>query len=148
MAGWVNDEVSTRVGTSLDVHTSVSPVDRRVEDSEADSDVEDGFDPEVDRYLQGIKGERIALEKEDEFVRKLIDPKLPTEDEIERHRLTGHVNYRNWCGVCVRARGKESGHFRTGDKERKMPEYSFDYCFPGNELGFKWTILVLSLIHI
>ena len=23
-----------------------------------------------------------------------------------------------------------------------MPEYSFDYCFPGDEMGFKWTVLV------
>ena len=26
--------------------------------------------------------------------------------------------------------------------ERKVPEYHFDYCFPGDELGFKCTILV------
>ena len=31
---------------------------------------------------------------------------------------------------------------RDSGKERKLPEYSWDYCFPGDELGFKWTILV------
>ena len=34
------------------------------------------------------------------------------------------------------------GHQKEGGKDRKVPEYHFDYCFPGNELGFKWTILV------
>ena len=27
-------------------------------------------------------------------------------------------------------------------KERVLPEYSWDYCFPGDELGVKWTVLV------
>ena len=25
---------------------------------------------------------------------------------------------------------------------RALPEYAWDYCFPGDELGFKWTVLV------
>ena len=33
------------------------------------------------------------------------------------------------------------GH-RRDEKERILPEYSFDYCFPGDELGYKWTVLV------
>ena len=33
------------------------------------------------------------------------------------------------------------GHFKDGDKERVLPEYSFDYCSPGDELGFKWIVL-------
>ena len=33
-------------------------------------------------------------------------------------------------------------HPRDTGKERKLPEYGFDYCFPGDELGFKWTVLV------
>ncbi len=28
------------------------------------------------------------------------------------------------------------------NKERHLPEYSWDYCFPGDELGFKWSVLV------
>jgi hypothetical protein len=27
-------------------------------------------------------------------------------------------------------------------KERNVPACDFDYCFPGDELGFKWTVLV------
>ena len=27
-------------------------------------------------------------------------------------------------------------------KDRKFPEYRWDYCFPGDEVGFKFTVLV------
>ena len=33
-------------------------------------------------------------------------------------------------------------HRRDEGNMRKLPEYSWDYCFPGDELGFKWTVLV------
>ena len=33
-------------------------------------------------------------------------------------------------------------HKDSGDKARELPEYRFDYCFPGDELEFKWTVLV------
>ena len=47
------------------------------------------------------ESERFELDKEDEFIRKLIDPKLPTEKELRFHRVRGHADYRNWCPVCV-----------------------------------------------
>jgi hypothetical protein len=75
-------------------------------------------------------------------VKKIVDPKLPTEEEIQRHYVCGHIPYRNWCHVCVKAQGRETQHREIGDKERLVPEYSWDYCFPGDEFGFKWTILV------
>ena len=33
-------------------------------------------------------------------------------------------------------------HKRDDGKERVYPEYSFDYCFPGDEFGYRWTVLV------
>ena len=33
-------------------------------------------------------------------------------------------------------------HLSTEGKERQLPEYAFDYCFPGDEFGYKWTVLV------
>ena len=33
-------------------------------------------------------------------------------------------------------------HQEDSGKERKLPEYQMDYCFPGDGLGFKWTGLV------
>ena len=33
-------------------------------------------------------------------------------------------------------------HAKDKGGERKLPEYHFDYCFPGDEMGYKWTVLV------
>ena len=33
-------------------------------------------------------------------------------------------------------------HTKDKGKARDLPEYNWDYCFPGDELGFKWTVLV------
>ena len=107
--------------------------------NEEDSDADD------EGIIQGEKGEdveRLGLPKEEDFVRKFRDPKLPSEEEVERHFISGHVPYRSWCGVCVRSKGRDMDHVRDGGKERLLPEYSWDYCFPGDELGFKWTVLV------
>ena len=92
--------------------------------------------------FEGEALERIRLEKEGKFMRKRSGPKLPSEEEVAMHCLMGHVNYRSRCEICVQACGKEWDHRRKEDQERKFPEYSFDYCFPGDEFGFKWTVLV------
>ena len=33
-------------------------------------------------------------------------------------------------------------HYRDKGGTRVLPEYSWDYCFPGDEFGHKWTVLV------
>ena len=33
-------------------------------------------------------------------------------------------------------------HYRDKGGARVLPEYSWDYCFPGDEFGHKWTVLV------
>ena len=103
----------------------------------------DDIDDEViDIKPEGIEGERLGLEEEGEFIRKLPDPRLPSAEEVERHFISGHLPYRNWCPVCVKSKGKDASHLRDSGSARGIPEYSFDYCFPGNELGFKWVVLV------
>ena len=42
----------------------------------------------------------------------------------------------------MQARGKEDPHKRDGGKDRRLPEYSYDFCFLGDERGYKWTVLV------
>ena len=37
-------------------------------------------------------------------------PYMPTSDERERHYVSGHLPYRNWCHVCIQAKGKEDDH--------------------------------------
>ena len=53
-----------------------------------------------------------------------------------------HLPFQNWCPHCVRAKGKDMDHRKVGDKQRGLAEFAFDYCFPGNELGYKLTVLV------
>ena len=44
--------------------------------------------------------------------------------------------------ACVKAKGKDLDHRGAVDKEMKLSEYCFDYCFPGDEFGYKLTVLV------
>ena len=39
-------------------------------------------------------------------VTKMLDPKLPSREEVLAHQLT-HIPYRNWCPHCIKVRGKE-----------------------------------------
>ena len=66
---------------------------------------------------------------------------MPTQKKVEDHERT-HLPYRNWCSVCVRAKGGDADHRRDVGKERGLSEYSFDACFPRDELGCKLTVLV------
>ena len=92
---------------------------------------EDGDDEGVMGEPQGELVERLGLPVEGDFVRKLADPKLPSGDEVERHRVAGHIPYRNWCPICVKSKGKDMDHMRGEGNDRGVPEYSWDYCFPG-----------------
>ena len=92
--------------------------------------------------LEGEDVDRLALEKDGGDVKKLVDPLLPNKREVDEHWVRGHIPYRNWCEVCVRSRGREMDHQKDKGRERKLPEYHFDYCFPGDEFGFKWIVLV------
>ena len=73
-------------------------------------------------------------------LRSILDPCLPSEAEVRRHALT-HLPYRSWCPHCVRGQGKDSAH-RRAEAVGKLPEFSWDYCFPGDEDGHKLTVLV------
>ena len=97
---------------------------------------------EEEAEMQGVEGERIRPEREKEKVlKKILDPMRPTEKEVEQHNIT-HLPYRNWCPHCVRAKGKDADHRKAENGERILPEFSFDYAFPGNEFGYKLTVLV------
>ena len=65
----------------------------------------------------GEEAERFEAEDEGEFIRKMNDPRLPSREEIERHCIGGHVEYRDWCDMCVRARGRDMPI--VGTKERQ-----------------------------
>eukprot|EP00973_Karenia_brevis_P028540 3933581-Karenia_brevis.AAC.1 len=67
---------------------------------------------------------------------------LPSEQEVKEHYEMGHAVYRSWCSACVRSRSKEWDHRKDSGKDRNLSEYSWEYCFPGDECGYKWTVLV------
>ena len=71
----------------------------------------------------------------------MMDPKLPTAEEVRQHNLT-HLPYRSWCPHCVRGRGRERDHKKKEAESEGVPEYHLDYCFPGDEDGNKLTTLV------
>ena len=85
--------------------------------------------------------QRLEADRDDQVVRKLPDPRLPSQKDVELHELT-HLPYRNWCPVCVRCRGRDLDHRKSVDEERGMSEYAFDYCFPGDEFEFHLGVLV------
>ena len=96
---------------------------------------EEGKDEEIEEEAPEEQGQRKT--------KRMLDPKLPSSEEVREHNLT-HMPYRNWCPHCVRGRGKEMDHKKKekGDSEMEIPEYHLDYCFPGDEEGEKLTILV------
>ena len=67
---------------------------------------------------------------------KLVtSPIRPSAEAIEQHFAAGHVGYRNWCPVCVMARGREDAHPRQREEDEDdksgLPIISMDY----NELN-------------
>ena len=74
-------------------------------------------------------------------MKKAIDPLLPSAGEVAEHALS-RLPFRSWCPHCIRGRGKETGHRRSPHSERGVDEFHLDYCFPGDEFGFKLTVLV------
>ena len=73
----------------------------------------------------GGEAGRADVQEGGNFIKRLIGPRLPTEEEVERHKLT-HLPCRNWCPECVTAKGQDLDHCSAVDKERKLSEYCFD----------------------
>jgi len=75
--------------------------------------------------------------------KKILDPKLPTQAEIEEHYLT-HIPYRSWCKHCTRGRGEAHPHRRVHKEERAVPEVHMDYCFMGKKDEETQPIMVIK----
>ena len=99
------------------------------------------FDEEEESGIRrGEEAERIGAGEGFGMVKKMLDPRLPTQKEVDLHELN-HLPYRNWCPICIQAKGKDMDHQSATDRERGISEYCFDYCFPGDEFGYKLTVL-------
>ena len=108
-------------------------------DEDEGDDEEERVQSEVIQVDEEV--ERRGVEADERPVQKLLDPRKPSQSEVESHNLT-HLPYRNWCPICVRCRGRDLDHRKAVEEERGVSEYAFDYCFLGDELGFKLVVLV------
>ena len=55
---------------------------------------------------------------------------MPTQADRERHVLGGHVQFRSWCSFCVKYRGRDSPHLRSGDNaDKTYPILHWDYAY-------------------
>ena len=105
----------------------------RVEEVENEEGLMMEEEEEGDRAGYGRSEEMLKVERgtDDRDVKNIVDHRLPTKEEVNAHNMF-HSPYRNWCPVCVKARGKGTDHKKSLDQPRGLSEYSFDYCFPGN----------------
>ena len=72
---------------------------------------------------------------------KMMDPKLPTQTEVDEHNLT-HLPFRSWCPQCVKGRGRAADHVAQA-REDGMMEIHSDYCFLTTaDSQEKYTLLV------
>ena len=77
---------------------------------------------------QAPLGELHAPEEEARPAKVINRPDMPTQAEIDRHRID-HVPYRSWCPECVEAFGRERAHRRTDSEHRSIPLFSCDYMY-------------------
>ncbi len=100
---------------------SISPqhvcISDNVNDVMANECESDGDDEAEGNVIHGGEDpERLVLPKESEVIRKVIDPKLPSATEVAMHNLT-HLPYRNWCPICVKAKGKDMTHCDGSERQ-------------------------------
>ncbi len=62
--------------------------------------------------------------------RTVTSPIRPSAEDVDKHYMTRRP-YRNWCPVCVKARGREDAHRRATDVDEDdrtgLPIVSMDY---------------------
>ena len=59
-----------------------------------------------DEILPYDEAPHSALDFAVRAVKEMVDPRRPSQREVEEHERH-HLPYRNWCPVCVKAKGKE-----------------------------------------
>ena len=114
--------------------SSVRPLSSDDSSKKEGEDVPELLDPDTDDEGGLVEfgtevADRIGLEKEDKFMMKLIDPKLPTKEEVERHQAT-HTPYAPWCKHCVTARAVRRRHPHRGRGAVIVPDVDSDTTGP------------------
>jgi hypothetical protein len=88
--------------------------DREIMANDHDSDVDDEG---LEMSMGCGTCERVGLEREDEIVNRV-------QDEVDKRYVMGHLQFRSWCPICVKAKGKNLDHKQDSGKERLRPECS------------------------
>ena len=68
------------------------------------------------------------MEYDEADIKVAKSPYKPTAEEVEKHRMT-HLPFRDWCEICVAARGKEEAHYRKDSMyvRQGLPTVCMDY---------------------
>ena len=84
-----------------DTIKSVSPIRDKAEEIMANECDSDGDNEDIiSEPCGGDIVERVSKERDEENVKKMIDPKLPSDEEVwDYYRF--HIPYKKWCPICV-----------------------------------------------
>ena len=80
------------------------------------------------------EGEDIHAEADPEIQTPNIipDPGNPTKEEIEKHRVSGHLPFRSWCKECVCGKAPGQPHRVAGVRRGEDHLIAFDYFYLGD----------------
>ena len=118
----------TSVSTDYEPISPIESVERAEGESETRNDLLVGDEAEA---AEDAAADGTDEEQEYQMRKQPPDPKLPSAQEIEDHRLD-HFPFRNWCPHCMA--GRALGEQRGGqDCEHKVPIIGLDYFFVTKE---------------
>ncbi len=94
----------------------LAPIEEAVEaaDGENDGDIEEERQP--------------LGEEERQPLRKAPEPWVPTQLEIEEHRIS-HYPFRSWCIHCLMGRGVGEHHGANAGRESSIPQVCIDIFY-------------------
>ena len=71
--------------------------------------------------------------EETRVYKRAARPYTPTRADWDSH-LPLHLNYRDWCEDCVRAKALATKHMTQADAPLDGVKWNMDYCFMGDNL--------------
>ena len=54
-------------------------------------------------------------------------PNTPSIADYLKHQVT-HYPFQDWCPICVKVMGRDTGHFQDDGKDRPLLEYRLFDC--------------------
>jgi hypothetical protein len=79
-------------------------------------------------YLKTLRKDNEKICPTDaDMPRVLPEPRTPTEEEKQAHRLTAHMLFAAWCPSCVKWNAKDAPHSKQGAHQEAQPIIQLDY---------------------